>query len=202
MLAFTDHRRYAGRVSTRQTTRILPSHLPPAEPVAPPQHDPEYRTLLRLAELLRSAPKPKRPLDALQQLVDLAREMTAARYAALAVSDEHDRTEGFVTSGLTKAQLRGLKVPPQGHGPLGRLRSDGRPVRYEDLDRAENAFGFPPKHPTMKTLLGVPLWAHGAVRGSLYVTDRNGSEPFTDDDEAVLLVLARHARGIIERDWY
>ena len=174
-----------------------------ADPVpADPATDPEYRALRALAAKLRITAKPRNPLDALQVVVDLAREITCAKYAALAVSDEHDRTEGFVTSGLTKAQLRGLKVPPQGHGPLGSLRADGRPVRYDDVNNAANAFGFPPKHPTMKSLLGVPIWSHGEVRGSLYVTDRNGGDPFTDEDEAMLLVLARHASLIVERDWY
>ena len=176
--------------------------MPSAEPPQTDHPDAEFRTLRRLAKLVRRKAKPRTPIDALQQVVDLAREMTAARYAALAVSDEEDRTEGFVTSGLTKAQLRGLKVPPQGHGPLGRLRTDGKPVRYDDLDSAPNAFGFPPRHPTMKTLLGVPIWVRGQVRGSLYVTDRNGSEPFRDEDEAILLTLARHAGNIVERDWY
>jgi two-component system, NarL family, sensor histidine kinase DevS len=172
-----------------------------ASPAVKLQPDAEYRTLLRLAELTRGS-KPRRPEEALQQVVDLAREMTNARYAALGVSDENDMTEGFVTSGLTKAQLRGLKVPPQGHGPLGSLRSDGKPVRIDDLDADEKAFGFPPKHPTMKTMLGVPIWADGEVRGSLYVTDRDGGNPFTDDDVAVLLTLARHAGIVVERQWY
>jgi GAF domain-containing protein len=177
------------------TATVTPSQ--PEEAVA----DPEYRALLRLAEATRGF-TPQRPEDSLQIVVDLAREMTEARYAALGVSDENDRTEGFVTSGLTKAQLRGLKVPPQGHGPLGSLRSDGRPVRIDDLDAHEKAAGFPPKHPEMKTMLGVPIWAHGEVRGSLYVTDRNGGEPFTADDEAVLVTLARHAGNVVEHDWY
>ena len=171
------------------------------EPAVDVSADAEYRTLLRLAELMRR-PKPQRPEEALQQVVDMAREMTHGRYAALSVSDEDDYTEGFVTSGLTKAQLRGLKAPPRGHGPLGSLRSDGRPVRIDDLDAHPRAFGFPPKHPTMKTLLGVPIWVDGAVRGSLYVTDRDGGAPFTDDDEVVLLTLARHAGTIVARDWY
>lgn len=156
---------------------------------------------MRLAETT-GGPKPSRPEAALQVVADLAREMTNARYSALSVSDENDLTEGFVTSGLSKAQLRGLKVPPQGHGPLGTLRSDGKPVRIDDLDAHEKAFGFPPKHPTMKTMLGVAIWAGGEVRGSLYVTDRDGGDPFTDDDVAVLLTLARHAGMIVERDWY
>lgn len=175
--------------------------MPPPETLAAVSDDPEARALRRLAGAVRG-PKPKRPEDALQVVVDLARELTNARYAALGVSDEDDNTEGFVTSGLTKAQLRGLKVPPQGHGPLGSLRSDGKPVRINDLDAHAKAFGFPPKHPEMKTMLGVPIWAHGAVRGSLYVTDRDGGSPFTDDDEAVLLTLARHASMVVERDWY
>jgi len=101
----------------------MPAQRAPAAAHARPE-DGEYRALLRLAALVRAGPPPRTPLDALQQLVDLARELTRARYAALAVCDENDRTEGFVTSGLTRAQLRGLKVPPQGHGPLGRLRTD------------------------------------------------------------------------------
>jgi GAF domain-containing protein len=185
------------KTSTTPTRLPTPIETPAVEVVA----DPEYRTLRRLADAIRG-PKPKRPEDALQVVADLAREMTNARYAALTVSDENDLTEGFVTSGLTKAQLRGLKVPPQGHGPLGTLRSDGRPVRIDDLDAHEKAFGFPPKHPTMKTMLGVAIWAEGEVRGSLYVTDRDGGTPFTDDDVVILLTLARHAGQIVERDWY
>lgn len=163
--------------------------------------DGELRALLRLAELTR-LPKPARPTESLQRVVDIAREVTHARYAALAVSDDNDYTEGFVTSGLTKEQLRGLRTPPRGHGPLGSLRADGRPVRYENVDNAPNAFGFPPKHPEMKALMGVPIFAFGSVRGSLYVTDRAGEQPFTNGDEAALLVLARHAGKIIEIDWY
>ena len=184
----------------KTSTRTRP-HAPAVEPAEDAAADPEYRALLRLAEATKG-PKPKRPEESLQVVVDLAREMTNARYAALGVSDEHDNTEGFVTSGLTKAQLRGLKIPPQGHGPLGSLRSDGKPVRIDDLDAHPAAFGFPPKHPTMKTMLGVPIWANGEVRGSLYVTDRDGGKPFTDDDEVVLVTLARHASNIVERDWY
>ncbi|MFN8557314.1 MAG: GAF domain-containing protein [Dehalococcoidia bacterium] len=139
----------------------------------------------------------------MQHVVDLAREMTNARYTALAVSDEQDRTEGFVTSGLTKAQLRGLKMPPQGHGPLGRLPDRPHPVRYSDLDTAENAFGFPPKHPPMKTLLGVPIIAAGGARQPL--RHRPRQQPIPSPPTTMrrsCAILARHAGGIIERDWY
>ena len=190
--------RYTGWVKASTKTRAA---TPSPNPAAEPSTDPEYRALLRLAGVVRGQ-KARHPEEALQPVVDLAREMTNARYAALSVSDEEDRTEGLVTSGLTRAQLRGLKVPPQGHGPLGSLRSDGKPVRIDNLDEHPASFGFPPHHPTMKSMLGVPIWAEGQVRGSLYVTDRDGGEPFTDDDVVILLTLARHASAVVEKQWY
>ena len=166
-----------------------------------PARDPEYRVLRKLA-LATSRGIPERPLDALQQVVDLARQLTRARYAALVITGEGDYVEGFVVSGLTPEEERKLKAPPQGHGPLGSMRQDGLPVRIDDLGEHGRSFGFPPKHPEMKTLLGVPVWAEGSVRGALYVTDRNGGRPFRDGDQQVLQVLARHAGHIIATRWY
>jgi GAF domain-containing protein len=163
--------------------------------------DPEYRALRKLAERNRKAP-PRTPTDALQHVVDVAREMTHATYSALAVTDDEDYVEGFVVSGFDDAALRALKVPPQGHGPLGSMRQDGLAVRLDDVGRHAQAFGFPPKHPEMKALLGLPIFSHGEVRGALYVTDRRNGRPFDDADEAALRVLSRHAGLIIEASWY
>ncbi|MSQ41865.1 MAG: GAF domain-containing protein [Dehalococcoidia bacterium] len=166
------------------------------------RRDPETRALRALAQALRRLPPRHRPDEALQVVVDLAQRLTAARYGALAVTDEHDRTVGFVTAGLSEQELRGLRAPPQGHGPLGALRADGRPVRYDDVQQHARAFGFPRRHPRMQALLGVPIWARGVVRGSLYVTDRAGGRPFSGGDERVLLTLAGHASKVIEIEWY
>ncbi|HLZ70873.1 MAG TPA: GAF domain-containing protein [Dehalococcoidia bacterium] len=164
--------------------------------------DGEFEALLRLAELHRRFASPQKPDIALQAICDLARDLTRGRYAALAITDERDRTEGFYTSGLTRAEMKGLKVPPTGHGPLGSLRSDGRPVRINDLENHPYAFGFPPRHPVMQRMLGVPIWAKGEVRGSMYITDRTDGEPFDDDDERAMVALARHATYIVENFWY
>jgi GAF domain-containing protein len=128
--------------------------------------------------------------------------MTHATYSALAVTGEDDYVEGFVVSGMDAGALARLKGPPQGHGPLGTMRQDGLPVRLDDVADHAKAFGFPPKHPPMKALLGLPIFCAGAVRGALYVTDRRGSKPFGPDDEAVLGVLSHHAGLIIEASWY
>lgn len=163
--------------------------------------DPEERALRSLAKLTSNG-VPHQPVDALEQVAELARRLTKARYGALVVIDKKDNVEGFVVSGLTSAEERKLKAPPQGHGPLGTMRQDGLSVRIDDLGNYAKSFGFPPKHPEMRTLLGVPIWTEGSVRGALYVTDRNGGRAFRDADEVVLRVLARHAGSIIETTWY
>jgi two-component system sensor histidine kinase DevS len=166
------------------------------------RQDGELRALAALVAVQARFPRPEKPDGALQAVCDLAKELTRGRYSALAITDEKDRTEGFYTSGLTPEALKGLKVPPTGHGPLGSLRSDGKPVRIEDLDQHAAAFGFPPKHPVMKRMLGVPIWANGVVRGSMYVTDRADDAPFDDEDERAMVTLARHASYVVENYWY
>jgi GAF domain-containing protein len=183
----------------RQVAQRIEASIPPRRGLL--DRDPEYRALRKLAERNRKQP-PKTPLDALQHVVDIAREMTHGTFGALAVTGAADYVEGFVVSGMDESALAGLKGPPQGHGPLGSMRQDGLPVRIGDLTEHEKAFGFPPKHPHMKELLGLPIFAGADVRGALYVTDRRGGKPFGPADEHVLTVLARHAGLIIEASWY
>jgi GAF domain-containing protein len=165
------------------------------------ERDPEYRALRKLADRNRRHP-PKNPHDALQHVTDVAKEMTQSTFAALAVTGTNDYVEGFIVAGMDEKALAALKGPPQGHGPLGDMRQDGLAVHFADVSVHEKAFGFPPKHPPMKELLGVPIMAGGDVRGALYVTDPQRKQPFTRDDEAALRVLAHHAGLIIQRSWY
>lgn len=164
--------------------------------------DPERRALAALAARLPILPSRHTPDQALQVIVDLARELTGARYGALAVTDRADRVEGFMVSGLASTELLRLRTPPQGHGPLGSLREDGRPVRFEDVQQHAKAFGFPSHHPEMRALVGVAIWVRGEVRGALYVTDRRDGCEFDRDDERLLATLAAHASTVIETEWY
>jgi GAF domain-containing protein len=165
------------------------------------ERDPEYTALKKLSERNRKRP-PRTPHDALQHVVDVAREMTNGTYGALAVTSPTDYVEGFIVSGMSDADLAKLKGPPQGHGPLGSMRQDGLPVRLADVGEHEKAFGFPPKHPAMKELLGLPIFFGGEVRGALYVTDKRDGKPFGAKDEQVLQVLSHHAGLIIDASWY
>ena len=142
----------------------------------------------------------ERSLDAvLQTVVDSARDVIGARYAALGVVDSN-RTElgQFVTSGMTREERERLGAPPSGKGILGMLLTDPRPVRLADLGSHPRAHGFPPHHPPMTSFLGVPIQGRRGVIGNLYLTEKVGGPEFTEEDEAVAVLLAASAAVAIE----
>jgi two-component system, NarL family, sensor histidine kinase DevS len=138
-------------------------------------------------------------LDAvLYRLLDTARELTGAHYAAIGVLDaERKRLARFLTSGLDEAGRRAIGDPPHGRGVLGVLIHDPRPLRLHEVGRHPRSYGFPAGHPPMTTFLGVPLLLHGEAWGNLYLTDKAGGD-FDEADEHVITVLADWAAIAIE----
>lgn len=133
-------------------------------------------------------------LDAvLERIVELAIDITGARYGALGVLGEDGLIEQFVTKGLTPAEREAIGDPPTGHGILGLITTQGRPLRIADVAADPRSAGFPPNHPPMHALLGAPIVARGKIFGNIYVTDKLGAGEFTDDDERALEVLAAQA---------
>jgi signal transduction histidine kinase len=139
-------------------------------------------------------------LDAvLARIVDLAVELTGARYGALGVLNaEGSAIAEFITVGITEEQRALLGDPPTGHGLLGVLIHDARPLRVPVIADDPRSVGFPPNHPPMRSLLGVPITGRGRVFGDLYLTDKDGGGPFDDEDERVLTVLASQAAVAVE----
>ena len=139
-------------------------------------------------------------LDAvLQRLVEAAADLTGATYAALGVIDQTGRgLERFLTTGMSKEQIREIGDFPVGRGILGALIKDARPFRLHDLSADPRSVGFPPGHPPMKTFLGVPVGLRGVVYGNLYLTEKAEMEDFTEEDEEVVELLAAQAAVAIE----
>ncbi len=135
--------------------------------------------------------------DTLQAIVHAAREVTGARYAALGVLGDGRRIVRFVTSGMSRAQVKAIGGPPTGRGILGLLIDEQRPIRIRDLSVDPRASGLPDHHPPMHSFLGVPVRTQGDVFGNLYLTEAPSGE-FSDEDESVLLLLAAKAGVAIE----
>ncbi len=134
----------------------------------------------------------------LQRITDIARELTGARYAALGVVGEDGRLVEFITSGISAEERARIGPPPEGCGLLGLILRGSQPVRVANIAEHPAAFGFPPGHPVMTSFLGVPIALRGRNLGNLYLTDKNGGDPFTDEDEQLLVQLAAHAAVAIE----
>jgi signal transduction histidine kinase len=135
----------------------------------------------------------------LQRIVDAARKLVDARYCALGVLDRSgEALAEFIVSGIDDATYRLIGDLPKGHGILGLLITDPRPLRLPDLTKHAASFGFPPNHPTMRSFLGVPILVRGEVFGNLYLTDKESAEAFTDEDEALTIALAAAAGAAID----
>ena len=134
----------------------------------------------------------------LRRITEAASTLADARYAALGVIGEDDRLSEFVTVGISDDERARLGSPPSGHGILGILIRDPRPLRLDDLGRDPAAYGFPPGHPPMTTFLGVPIRVRDEVFGNLYLTEKRGGGSFDEQDEAVVLALAAAAGVAIE----
>jgi signal transduction histidine kinase len=135
----------------------------------------------------------------LQRIVDAARELVDARYGALGVLDASGGALAqFIVSGIDDETYRAIGELPKGHGILGLLITDPRPLRLPDLTEHPASFGFPPNHPPMRSFLGVPILVRGEVFGNLYLTDKESGEVFTDVDEELTIALAAAAGAAID----
>jgi signal transduction histidine kinase len=129
----------------------------------------------------------------LREVVEVARELTGARYAALGILDENrHELERFIYVGIddeTRARIGDL---PRGRGVLGELIRNPAPLRLREVGEHPRSYGFPPGHPPMHSFLGVPIVVRGKAYGNLYLTEKEEGE-FDADDEEAATILAEWA---------
>ncbi len=135
----------------------------------------------------------------LRRIVQSAADLVDARYAALGVLDDtRTRLAQFITVGIDEEHKAKIGHLPEGHGILGLLIVDAKPLRLPDLREHPDSFGFPANHPPMKSFLGVPIRVRDEVFGNLYLTDKTSAEVFSDVDEELVVALAAAAGVAIE----
>jgi signal transduction histidine kinase len=135
----------------------------------------------------------------LRHIVESAVSLVDARYGALGVLDEAGTSlSQFLTVGMDDETYRAIGPLPKGHGILGLLIRDPKPIRLPDLHEHPDSYGFPPNHPPMKSFLGVPVRIRDQVFGNLYLTNKTTAEVFTDIDEELVVALAVAAGVAIE----
>jgi len=131
-------------------------------------------------------------------IVDRVRELVGARFAALGIADGRGRIERFITSGISAEGRAAIGNVPSGHGLLGLIIREGATVRAEDIAEHPARYGFPARHPVMKSFLGAAVMVKGRSVGNLYLADKPDDQPFSNDDERLVEMFAAHAGIAIE----
>ncbi|EGD53326.1 GAF domain-containing sensor histidine kinase [Gordonia neofelifaecis] len=148
------------------------------------------RRMAALMEAMLAVTTGLRLEDTLQSVVGAAARLVDAEYGALGVRGEDHHLSAFVNQGIDEDTVALLGPPPTGRGVLGVLIDEPKVLRLDDLSRHPDSVGFPPHHPPMTTFLGAPIRVRDKVFGNLYLTEKRGGGPFTDDDEVIIVALA------------
>lgn len=129
--------------------------------------------------------------EVLQTIVDTARELASAEYAALGVPDDGGSFAQFLVSGISDEQQAAIGPLPRQHGFLAVMLREPQAQRLDDI-RADPRFAWwPSAHPVLQAFLGVPIVSGDEILGALYLANKPGG--FTDEDEELVRVLAAHA---------
>jgi signal transduction histidine kinase len=161
--------------------------------------DSEDPWIRRLLDVGRALTKELDQRVVLDRILETAREITGARYAALGIlNDQYSGLERFLTAGVDEATHRAIGDLPRGRGVLGTLIEHPRPLRLADVGQHPSSYGFPAGHPVMRSFLGVPVVIRGQAWGNLYLTEKDGGDEFTEADEEAAVILAEWAAIAIE----
>ena len=197
-----------GRAAAGSVVSVTPTR---AGGPAPPDED---QVLYQVSRAVLAVNRQLSVRDVLQVIVQSARSLSGARYAALGVPDEQGSFAEFVTDGISARQQKAIGPLPRQHGMLGVLLKEGKPERLADI-RADPRFGgwWPAAHPHLADFLGVPIKDGGSplagktpdgtslagktpggeVLGIIFVANKSVPGGFTDRDERLLGLFAAHA---------
>jgi signal transduction histidine kinase len=160
-----------------------------------PLAEKELRQLLEVGRVLVADLEVE---SVLQHVLETARELTGARYAALGILDQRkEELERFVHLGIDEETRRLIGPLPRGRGVLGELIRRPEPLRLHDVTLHPRSYGFPPGHPPMTSFLGVPILIRGEAFGNLYLTEKAQGD-FDDTDEQAAVILAEWAAIAID----
>jgi signal transduction histidine kinase len=132
--------------------------------------------------------------DVLQQLVDCARELVEARYAALGIPDGAGGFRRFLVAGMSDELIAAMGPLPRTHGMLGAMLETDGAYLTDDIHKDPRFRGWWPRaHPDMRSFLGVPIVAPEGVIGAFYLTEKETAPTFDAHDRELIELLASHA---------
>ena len=133
------------------------------------------------------------PETVLQEVVEAAKTLTAARCGVIATFDEDGRALDFFSCGLSHSEHCRMTSWADGPRLFERLRDLDGPLAVADMSAYVQALGFSAEVLPEKTFLGMPMRHRGLHVGNFYLAGKAGGQTFGSQDEEILTVFAAHA---------
>jgi signal transduction histidine kinase len=156
-----------------------------------------YERLIEISQQLNST------LDLnslLRKIISAAQELTNTEAASILLIDPSTGELRFeMASNINPNEIEELIVPMEG-SIAGWIATHGEPRVIEDVEREQSHFRRVDETIEFHTrsLLGVPMRAHGKVMGVLEAVNKNSGEHFEENDINTLTTLASQAAIAIE----
>ncbi|GMT46787.1 MAG: hypothetical protein IEMM0007_0353 [bacterium] len=139
--------------------------------------------------------------DTLRTILDAARGLIYADYAAIALFNEKGEFTKIISNGIDTEEIRQrVGMYPRGKGILRMMQLSLTPVRIDDVTKHEAFSGrLPDGHPSIRNFLGYPIFSsRGVPLGSIYFANKTTGS-FTEEDERFLMAIASDAAVAIQR---
>ncbi|MDE0075120.1 MAG: response regulator [Gammaproteobacteria bacterium] len=135
--------------------------------------------------------------NVLQEVVDSARALTAARLGVITTVDKQGQLRDFLTSGFALDKQRTMTAWPDGLRLFEHLRDHLEPFRLSDFPGHLRSRGFRPTPWIPRTIQGAPLHHRGEHLGHFFLGEKGNGEAFTAEDEEILTLFASQAATAI-----
>lgn len=141
----------------------------------------------------------REPASVLQAVLEAARDLLDADFAAIAVlSDDGATIVDIKFDGIDEASAHAIGRIPEGMGLLGLVRRATTPMRISDVAAHPAAAGFPAGHPVIASFLSVPIVFEERLLAHIYVGNKRSNAEFDAEDEVVAAALASQAAVVLE----
>jgi signal transduction histidine kinase len=158
--------------------------------------------LRAIASAVISATEGETTEQVLKRIAEATADLVNAKYCALGVPDNKGGMLHFEVSGLAEDEFTRIDHPPQGRGLLGAIMRERETIRLPHMRDDSRSSGFPAHHPSMESFLGTPIQVGDQLFGMLYLSDRWDGQPFDEQDEWLVEVMASYAALVIAGDAY
>ena len=134
---------------------------------------------------------------ALREILENAKQLADARFAALNLPDNMVNAAPFFSLGMDEAEKEKIERCPPRKGLIEAIETERKSIMVPDVTSDARFCGFPKGHPKMTSFLGTPIIYQGRLLGNIYLTEKIGRDAFTTLDKQLIEAFAGHAAAAI-----